>query len=76
MIRFSDRLGALPGYPLAEIPSIKRRLTEATRSNVEVKRLYATVECFSSAPCGPTATPGILQIYAARIGLSRSVRNW
>ena len=29
MIRFSDRLGALPGYPLAEIPSIKRRLIEA-----------------------------------------------
>ena len=29
MIRFSDRLQALPGYPLAEIPSIKRRLIEA-----------------------------------------------
>jgi LL-diaminopimelate aminotransferase len=29
MIRFSDRLNALPGYPLAEIPSIKRRLMEA-----------------------------------------------
>lgn len=29
MIRFSDRLGALPGYPLAEIPSIKRRLIAA-----------------------------------------------
>lgn len=29
MIRFSDRLAALPGYPLAEIPSIKRRLIEA-----------------------------------------------
>ncbi|HEX5632423.1 MAG TPA: aminotransferase class I/II-fold pyridoxal phosphate-dependent enzyme [Gemmatimonadales bacterium] len=29
MIRFSDRLNALPGYPLAEIPSIKRRLAEA-----------------------------------------------
>jgi LL-diaminopimelate aminotransferase len=29
MIRFSDRLQALPGYPLAEIPSIKRRLLEA-----------------------------------------------
>lgn len=29
MIRFSERLGALPGYPLAEIPSIKRRLQEA-----------------------------------------------
>jgi LL-diaminopimelate aminotransferase len=28
MIRFSDRLDALPGYPLAEIPSIKRRLAE------------------------------------------------
>ncbi len=28
-IRFSDRLGALPGYPLAEIPTIKRRLLEA-----------------------------------------------
>jgi len=26
MITFSDRLGALPGYPLAELPSIKRRL--------------------------------------------------
>ncbi len=28
MIRFSDRLRALPGYPLAEIPSIIRRLRE------------------------------------------------
>lgn len=29
MISFSKRLQALPGYPLAEIPSIKRRLIEA-----------------------------------------------
>jgi LL-diaminopimelate aminotransferase len=29
MIRFSQRLQTLPGYPLAEIPSIKRRLIEA-----------------------------------------------
>jgi LL-diaminopimelate aminotransferase len=29
MIEFSDRLRALPGYPLAEIPTIKRRLIEA-----------------------------------------------
>src|SRR3954466_2680558 len=29
MIRFSQRLQSLPGYPLAEIPSIKRRLLEA-----------------------------------------------
>jgi LL-diaminopimelate aminotransferase len=29
MIEFSQRLKALPGYPLAEIPSIKRRLIEA-----------------------------------------------
>ena len=28
-IRFSERLGALPGYPLAEIPTIKRRLLDA-----------------------------------------------
>ncbi|HXI21087.1 MAG TPA: aminotransferase class I/II-fold pyridoxal phosphate-dependent enzyme [Gemmatimonadales bacterium] len=28
MITFSKRLGALPGYPLAEIPAIKRRLIE------------------------------------------------
>jgi len=28
MITFSDRLYALPGYPLAEIPAIKRRLLE------------------------------------------------
>jgi LL-diaminopimelate aminotransferase len=28
MITFSDRLNALPGYPLAEIPAIKRRLIE------------------------------------------------
>ena len=26
MIRISDRVGALPGYPLAKIPAIKRRL--------------------------------------------------
>ncbi len=29
MIQFSDRLKALPGYPLAEIPAIKRRLIES-----------------------------------------------
>jgi LL-diaminopimelate aminotransferase len=29
MIEFSQRLHALPGYPLAEIPSIKRRLIDA-----------------------------------------------
>jgi LL-diaminopimelate aminotransferase len=29
MIRFSARLQSLPGYPLAEIPSLKRRLIEA-----------------------------------------------
>jgi LL-diaminopimelate aminotransferase len=29
MIRASDRIGSLPGYPLAEIPSIKRRLLQA-----------------------------------------------
>ncbi|HEX5388016.1 MAG TPA: aminotransferase class I/II-fold pyridoxal phosphate-dependent enzyme [Gemmatimonadales bacterium] len=29
MIRFSDRVKALPGYPLAEIPAIKRRLAAA-----------------------------------------------
>jgi len=29
MIEFSKRLHALPGYPLAEIPAIKRRLMEA-----------------------------------------------
>lgn len=29
MIEFSARLAALPGYPLAEIPSIKRRLLDA-----------------------------------------------
>jgi LL-diaminopimelate aminotransferase len=28
-LQLSDRVGALPGYPLAEIPSIKRRLLEA-----------------------------------------------
>jgi LL-diaminopimelate aminotransferase len=29
MIQFSQRLQALPGYPLAEIPTLKRRLLEA-----------------------------------------------
>src|SRR3954464_8708040 len=29
MISFSKRVQSLPGYPLAEIPSIKRRLVEA-----------------------------------------------
>jgi LL-diaminopimelate aminotransferase len=29
MIEFSQRLKALPGYPLAEIPALKRRLVEA-----------------------------------------------
>lgn len=29
MITFSDRLDALPGYPLAQIPTLKRRLLDA-----------------------------------------------
>jgi len=29
MIRLSERIGALPGYPLADIPVIKRRLIDA-----------------------------------------------
>ena len=29
MIQISDRVGQLPGYPLAKIPTIKRRLMEA-----------------------------------------------
>ena len=29
MIEFSQTLAALPGYPLAEIPTLKRRLLEA-----------------------------------------------
>ena len=29
MISFSKRLQSLPGYPLAEIPTIKRRLIES-----------------------------------------------
>jgi LL-diaminopimelate aminotransferase len=29
MIRLSDRVQRLPGYPLAEIPAIKRRLLES-----------------------------------------------
>ena len=29
MIQISDRVGQLPGYPLAKIPTIKRRLIEA-----------------------------------------------
>ena len=39
MIEFSQRLHALPGYPLAEIPSIKRRLIEA---GIDVIDLGAT----------------------------------
>lgn len=38
MIEFSRRVHALPGYPLAEIPTIKRRLTE---SGVDVVDLGA-----------------------------------
>ena len=41
-----------------------------SRSNVEVKRLYATVECFAAHRARLPTTPGMLQIYAARIGLS------
>ncbi|HEU4827874.1 MAG TPA: hypothetical protein VFT04_01640, partial [Gemmatimonadales bacterium] len=29
MIKASERVGRLPGYPLAEIPAIKRRLIES-----------------------------------------------
>jgi len=36
MISFSQRLQSLPGYPLAEIPSIKRRLIEAGVDVIDV----------------------------------------
>jgi LL-diaminopimelate aminotransferase len=36
MISFSHRLQSLPGYPLAEIPSIKRRLLEAGVDVIDV----------------------------------------
>ena len=41
------------------------------RRNVEVKRLFALMECVAEAPaCPPVADPGQLRIYAARIGLT------
>src|SRR5918992_5928084 len=36
MISFSQRVQSLPGYPLAEIPSIKRRLLEAGVDVIDV----------------------------------------
>lgn len=36
MIEFSERLHSLPGYPLAEIPAIKRRLIEAGVDVIDV----------------------------------------
>ena len=36
MINFSQRLQSLPGYPLAEIPTIKRRLIEAGMDVIDV----------------------------------------
>ena len=36
MIEWSERVRALPGYPLAEIPSIKRRLIEAGRDVIDL----------------------------------------
>ena len=60
MIRFSQRLQRLPGYPLAEIPGIKRRLLEA---GVDVIDLGAgdndtpppavAVETMGAALCDP-----------------------
>ncbi len=36
MIEFSHRLGALPGYPLAELPATKRRLVEEGMDIIDV----------------------------------------
>ena len=36
MIEWSERVRALPGYPLAEIPSIKRRLIESGRDVIDL----------------------------------------
>jgi hypothetical protein len=42
-----------------------------TRRGVELKRLFATMECVATAlGCPPLATPGQLRIYAARITLA------
>ena len=37
-IEFSQRLKALPGYPLAEIPALKRRLIDWRRSRMGLTR--------------------------------------
>ncbi|HEU5310237.1 MAG TPA: aminotransferase, partial [Candidatus Eisenbacteria bacterium] len=36
MIESSGRVRSLPGYPLAEIPTIKRRLIEAGRDVIDL----------------------------------------
>lgn len=64
MIRFSDRLEALPGYPLAEIPSIKRRLIE---SGVDVIDLGAGDN--DTPPPGPVVEA--LQAAAADPAMSK-----
>ena len=55
-----------PGNPAAPYSNANR----FSRSQVELRRLIATMECFADYSCPPVATPGQLRIHAARIGLS------
>ena len=42
-----------------------------SRSNVEIRRLFATVSCLSDGPsCPPVSSTGGVWIYGARVGLS------
>lgn len=43
MIRLSQRLAALKGYPMAEIPAIKRRLVEAGVDVIDTGREMPTI---------------------------------
>jgi hypothetical protein len=58
---------AAPGDPTRPYSEANRR----GRSGVDVKRLYAVMECVGAGPsCPPVASPGRLRIYSAQIGIT------
>ena len=73
MISFSQRVQSLPGYPLAEIPSIKRRLIEAGVDVIDLGAARALA--WHREHVGPHVLDGQEVVAPAGIGRGKNQRT-